>query len=129
MSTREDRPDIDPPPPLPFAVLLGADLSARFRKMSGMDAEGRAAGSVVLQAGIFPNDAKFWDWLDQIRMNTIARSTVVIHLLDARSRPTTTWTLIHALPTRITGADMDRDGTEVAVESLEIAYEMMVTVP
>jgi phage tail-like protein len=33
------------------------------------------------------------------------------------------WTLTNAWPTKITGADLNAEGNEVAVESLEIAHE------
>jgi len=34
-----------------------------------------------------------------------------------------TWTLSNAFPTKITVTDMKADGNEVAVESIELAYE------
>lgn len=64
--------------------------------------------------------------MNQIKMNTIARSTVTIQLLSENGDPTMTWTLNNAWPTKITGTDLKSDGNEVAVESLEIAYETLV---
>lgn len=91
-------------------------------KMPGL---GRV-GNVTLRKGIFVNDTGFWDWYDQIKLNTIARQTVVINLLDETANPKMTWTLNNAWPTKITGTDLKSDGNEVAVESLEIAYETLV---
>lgn len=91
-------------------------------KMPGL---GRV-GNVTLRKGIFVNDTGFWDWYDQIKLNTIARETVVINLLDETANPKMTWTLNNAWPTKITGTDLKSDGNEVAVESLEIAYETLV---
>jgi phage tail-like protein len=34
-----------------------------------------------------------------------------------------TWTLANAFPTKITGTDLNADGNEVAVETIEIAHE------
>jgi len=56
-------------------------------------------------------------------MNTIKRETVVIQLLDESAKPTMTWTLTNAWPTKITGTDLKSDANEVAVESLELAHE------
>ena len=36
-----------------------------------------------------------------------------------------TWTLTNAWPTKVTGTDLKSDGSEVAIESLEIAYETL----
>ena len=83
-------------------------------------------GNVTLKKGIFTNGDPFWSWMNQIKMNTIARSTVTIQLLSETGEPTMTWTLNNAWPTKITGTDLKSDGNEVAVESIEIAYETLV---
>ena len=80
-------------------------------------------GNVTLKKGIFVNDNNFWKWYDAIKMNTIKRETVVIQLLDESAKPTMTWTLSNAWPTKITGTDMKSDANEVAVETLELAHE------
>jgi phage tail-like protein len=36
------------------------------------------------------------------------------------------WTLNNAWPTKVTGTDLKSEGNEVAVESVEIAYETLV---
>ena len=36
-----------------------------------------------------------------------------------------TWTLNNAWPTKVTGTDLKSDGNEVAVESIEIAFETL----
>jgi phage tail-like protein len=58
-------------------------------------------------------------------MNTIARSTVVINLLDESGSPKIVWTLNNAFPTKVTGTDLKSQGNEVAVETVEIAYETL----
>jgi phage tail-like protein len=59
-------------------------------------------------------------------MNTIVRQTVVIKLLDETGAPTMTWTLTNAWPTKIQSTDLKADGNEVAIESIELAYETLV---
>lgn len=88
-------------------------------KMPGL----KKYGNVTMKKGIFKGDNKFWDWLNQIKMNTIKRVPVTISLLDEAGKPTMVWTLTNAWPTKITGTDLKAEGNEVAVESIEIVHE------
>jgi len=136
--------------PLPkfyFTVTLGDDTSISFQEVDGLDSETQVieyrhgnspifypikmpglgkVGNVTLRKGIFVNDAKFWTWYNEIKLNTIARRTVTIALLDETATPKMTWTLNNAWPTKITGTDLKSEGNEVAVESIEVAYETLV---
>ena len=133
--------------PLPkfyFSVKIGARDAIAFQEVSGLDTETqiieyRAGGSkvfstiktpgltktgnITLKKGVCVNDNRFWDWFQQIKMNTIKREPVVISLLDEEGKPTMVWKLINAFPTKITGTDLKSDGNEVAIETLEIAHE------
>ena len=80
-------------------------------------------GNVTMKKGVFKSDNKFWDWFNEIKMNTIKRKPVIISLLDEAGKPTMVWTLANAFPTKITGTDLKAEGNEVAVESIEIAHE------
>jgi phage tail-like protein len=147
----ETQDAVFPLPKFYFSVQLGDDNSVSFQEVSGLSAEvqpieyrhgnspifypikmpglGRVS-NVTLKKGIFVNDQKFWDWFNEIKLNTIERRTVVINLLDEDGNPKMTWTLNNAWPTKLTGTDMKSEGNEVAVESLEIAYEtLVVTAP
>ena len=88
-------------------------------KMPGL----KKYGNVTMKKGIFKSDNKFWDWINQIKMNTITRKSITISLLDEAGAPTMVWTLANAWPTKITGTDMKAEGNEVAVESIEIVHE------
>jgi phage tail-like protein len=90
-------------------------------KMPGL----QKVGNVTMKKGIFVTDSKLWTWFSSIAMNTIARSTVVVNLLDETGAPRMSWTLNNAFPTKLTGTDLKSDGNEVAVESIEIAYETL----
>ncbi|MFV3126193.1 phage tail protein [Niveispirillum sp. KHB5.9] len=135
--------------PLPkfyFSVKIG-DASVSFQEVTGLDSEARPieyrhgdspifypikmpglgkVSNVTMRKGIFANDNAMWDWFNQIKMNTIARQTVVISLLDQTGAPKMTWTLNNAWPTKVTGTDLKSEGNEVAVESVEVAYETLV---
>ncbi len=135
--------------PLPkfyFSVNLGSDTSISFQEVTGLETETKPieyrhgnspvfypikmpglgrVGNVTLRKGIFVNDQRFWTWYNEIKMNTIARRTVVISLLDETGAPKMVWTLNNAWPTKMTGTDLKSEGNEVAVESIEVAFETM----
>nr|WP_246462971.1 phage tail protein [Nitrospirillum iridis] len=128
-----------------FSVQIGSN-TVSFQEVTGLDSEARPieyrhgdspsfypikmpglgkVGNVTMRKGIFVNDTALWDWFNQIAMNTIQRQTVVVNLLDETAAPKMVWTLNNAWPTKITGTDLKSEGNEVAVESVEIAYETL----
>jgi phage tail-like protein len=136
--------------PLPkfyFKVSLGSqDSTVSFQEVSGLETETQAIeyrhgdsktfstikmpgiakfGNVTLKKGIFAKDNNFFKWYSAIKMNTIKRETVTIQLLDEQGNPTMTWTLTNAWPSKITGTDMKSDANEVAVETIELTYEVL----
>jgi phage tail-like protein len=82
-------------------------------------------GNVTMKKGIFVTDSTLWTWFNSISMNTIQRSTIVVNLLDQTGAPQYMWTLNNAFPIKLTGTDLKSDGNEVAVESIEIAFQTM----
>lgn len=88
-------------------------------KMPGI----RKSGNITMKKGVFKSDNKFWDWFNQIKMNTIKRIPVTISLLDEEGSPTMVWSIANAWPTKITGTDLKSDGNEASIESVEIAHE------
>jgi len=91
-------------------------------KMPGL----QKVGNVTMKKGIFVTDLKLWTWFNTIKMNTIARSTIVVNLMDETGGARMSWTLNNAFPTKLSGTDLKSDGNEVAVESIEVAYETLV---
>lgn len=141
----EAQENVWPLPKFYFSVDIpdvGNDLA--FQEVSGLDTETNVpeyqagnskafsiikmpglikTGNVTLKKGVFSKDNKFWDWYNQIKMNTIKRQTVTIKLLDQEGSPTMIWVLKNAWPTKITGTDLKSNGNEVAVETIELAHE------
>ena len=137
-----------PMPKFRFEVDLGDELQCvAFQEVSGLDQEVpvieyRAGdsrlfstikmpgiteyGNITMKRGVFVNDNNFWKWMDEIKMNTLKRRTILIKLLDEAGAVTMQWQLNNAWPTKITGTDLKSDANEVAVDSLEIAHEQLV---
>ncbi len=132
-----------PMPKFHFQVKWDTEVMS-FQEVSGLDIESQPieyrhgdspqfstikmpgiqkSGNVTMKKGVFKSDNKFWDWFNQIKMNTIKRIPVTIILLDEAGGTTMTWTLANAWPTKITGTDLKSDGNEVAIESIEIVHE------
>lgn len=103
----------------PIEYRAGDSATFSTVKMPGI----KKYSNVTMKKGVFKSDNKFWDWFNQIKMNTIKRIPVTISLLDQDGKPTMVWTLTNAWPTKITGTDLKAEGNEVAVETIEIAHE------
>lgn len=136
-----------PMPKFRFEVDLGTELKGVvFQEVSGMDVENQVIeyrksnsplfstekmpsitkyGNITMKRGIFVNDDTFWNWHAEIKMNTIKRRTVLIKLLDENGKVTMQWSLANAWPTKITSTDLKSDGSEVAVDTIEIAHEQL----
>ena len=132
-----------PIPKFRFEVKWDSEVMA-FQEVSGLDVEStpieyRAGNSpnfsvqkmpgikkysdITMKKGVFKSDNKFWDWFNEIKMNTVKRIPVTISLLDEEGSPTMVWTLTNAWPTKISGTDLKSTGNEVAVETIVIAHE------
>ena len=133
-----------PLPSFSFLVTWGSQTKIPFQEVSGLESETRVIeyrhsnsptystikmpgiqkfGNVTMKKGIFIKDNAFWDWYAQVKMNTLKRTSIVIQLIDEKGAPTMTWTLANAWPTKISSSTLKSDGNEVAIESIEVAYE------
>jgi phage tail-like protein len=137
-----------PMPKFRFEVDLGKELKGiAFQEVSGMDKEVQVIeyrksnsklfstekmpgivkyGNITMKRGVFVKDNRFWEWMNEIKMNTIKRRTVLIKLLDEDGKVTMQWILRNAWPTKISGTDLKSDDSSVAIDTLEIAHEQLI---
>ncbi|MFK8162429.1 MAG: phage tail protein [Lewinella sp.] len=133
-----------PVPKFHFKVTFGDKGEIAFQEVSGLDTEydvieyragnsvdfstvkmpGLHKGSdVTLKRGMFKDDTALYDYFNEVKMNTIARQTVTIQLLDEEHNPMFTWTLKNAFPMKVSGTDLNAQNSEIAVEEIVLAHE------
>jgi phage tail-like protein len=144
----EAQDNIWPLPKFHFKVTVDGGMSASFQEVSGLDTEVdvveyrhgdspdfstikmpglRKASDVTLKKGTFTGDIAFFEWFNQIQMNTIERKTVQIMLLNEKGESEIIWTLTNAFPKQVQGTDLNSSSSEVAVETLVLAHEGIAT--
>ena len=140
----ENNDDLWPLPKFYFLVKFGDQFEGSFQEVFGLDTESqpieyRASdskifstikkrgvfkhGNATLKKGLFPSGEKVQDFFNEIKLNTIKRQNVTILLLDENHNPTMSWTLTNAFLTKVSGTDLNADGNEVAIETIELAFE------
>lgn len=88
-------------------------------KMTGL----KKYGNVTMKKGIFKDAKALWEIYNQVVNNTFTRSTITISLLDEKGSVAMAWTLVNAFPCKMTVTDMNANGNEAAVETMELAHE------
>jgi phage tail-like protein len=133
-----------PVPAFHFKVTIGGIGEIAFQEVSGLDTEHdvieyragnsvnfttikmpglKKASDVTLKKGMFSGDRVLFDYLASVKMNTVARETVTIQLLDEEHKPLFTWTLKNAFPKKVTGASLNANTSEAAIEDMVLAHE------
>lgn len=97
----------------------GNDPTFLTQKIPGL----KKHGNITLKKGLFAHDNAFWDWFTDVQANKERRETVTITLLDEEGSPVFVWTVNNAFPVKVSAPDLKSDANEVAVESIELAFE------
>ena len=126
-----------------FLVEIDGIARAGFRECSGLDSsqdpveyrEGNEKGltvrklptlvkysNITLKRGI-TDDTDLWDWRKKVMDGDVQRKNGSIVLMDDAGNEASRWNFREGWPTKWTGADFNATGTDVAIESLEIAHE------
>jgi len=100
----------------------GASLEFSKIKMPGM----REFSNISLKRGVFKGNNEFHAWLNTISLNSVERRDITISLLDENHEPTVVWKIKNAFPVKVQSTDLKADGSEVAIEQLDIAHEGLV---
>ena len=88
-------------------------------KMPGM----REYSNITMKRGVFKGDNEFFKWLNTISLNTVERRDLTISLLNEKHEPVVVWKVHNAFPVKVQSTDLKSDGSEVAIEQLDLAHE------
>ena len=78
--------------------------------------------NVTLKRGI-TGHLELFNWWKSVRDGQIARRDVSIKLLDEQRQEVMRWSLRNAWPVKLEAGPLNAQGNEVAIETLELAYE------
>lgn len=125
-----------------FLVEIDGITRAAFQEASGFDStidiiEHREGGenttvrklpgltkysNISLKWGI-TDDRELYDWHRQIVQGDMLRKNGSIVLLDRKGEEVARWNFVRAWPSKWDGPDLSAEGTDVAIEMLELAHE------
>lgn len=97
----------------------GASREYSKLKMPGM----QKYSNITLKRGTFKSDNEYFNWWNTVQLNTIERRDITISLLNEEHEPVVTWKVKNAWPTKVQSTDLKADGSEVAIESMELVHE------
>ena len=115
-----------------FTEVSGLDFeteAAEYRhgaspESSGVKKAGRRKWSnITLKRGTFAHDNEYYEWWNAVQSLDGARRDVTIKLLNEESDPVAVWKVRNAWPTKVQSTGLKADGSEVAIESMEIVHE------
>ncbi len=125
-----------------FLVEIDGIARAAFQECSGFDStidviEHREGGenttprklpgqtkysNLSLKWGL-TDSRELYDWHRQVVNGDIERKNGSIVLLDRKGEEVLRWNFFRAWPTKWDGPDLNAEGTDVAIETLELAHE------
>ena len=132
----------DPYSSFNFLVEIDGISRAAFREVSGLDStidvtEYREGGenttprklagmtkysNIQLRWGM-TDDMELYEWHRRAVRGELERKTGSIVLLDRRGEETARWNFVRAWPSKYTAPDFNAEGSEIAIESLELVHE------
>jgi phage tail-like protein len=125
-----------------FLVEIDGITRAAFQECSGFDStidviEHREGGenttvrklpgltkysNITLKRGM-TDDTELYDWHRQVVRGDIERKNGSIVLLNRKGEEVARWNFYRAWPTKWDGPDLNAEGNDVAIETLELAHE------
>jgi phage tail-like protein len=102
----------------PIEYREGGEGSLSTRKLPGLV----KYSNITLKNGI-TDDQSLWDWRKKVAEGKIDRKNGSIVLMDDELTEVMRWNFRDGWPTKWTGPTFNASGSEIAVETLEIAHE------
>ena len=94
-----------------------------LRKLPGMT----KYSNLVLKWGI-TDDTELYEWHREAVNGTVSRRNGSIVLLGRAGEEVARWNFVRAWPTKYDGPDLNAEGNDIAIETLELAHEGVVRV-
>jgi phage tail-like protein len=133
---------VDPYGSFNFLVEIDGIAQASFSEVSGLDStidviEHREGGdnttprklpgltkhaNIVLRWGVTDSEELYRWHRDAVR-GTLTRKSGSIVLIDRQGQEKVRWNFVQAWPAKWTGPTFNAEGTDVAIEALELAHE------
>ncbi len=84
-------------------------------------------GNLTLKKGITDDSQKLFDWRKLVEDGKMkdARQNIALILMDEEGNDKSRWEFSQAWPTKYDAPDFNAKGTDIAIETLEIAHEGM----
>jgi phage tail-like protein len=140
------RPNANPYSAFNFIVEIDNQQVAAFQEVSGLDSENtpieyREGADPMNTVRKLPGIEKYphltlkrgitgslvlWQWRKDVRDGTTAfppTRNVVIYLQNEQHVSVLQWTLTNAWCTKLTGPSLNAKGNEIAIETMELAYD------
>jgi phage tail-like protein len=89
-----------------------------LRKLPGMNKH----SNITLKWGM-TDDAELYAWHRSVVQGDIQRKNGSIVVLNRKGEETARWNFVRAWPSKWTGPELNAEGNDVAIETLEIAHE------
>lgn len=87
-------------------------------------------GNLTLKWGITNSSMELYDWRKMVEDGKMkdARRAIAVIVQDEEGNPQSRWEFREAWPTKYDAPDLNAKGTDIAIETLEIAHEGMIRV-
>lgn len=85
----------------------------------------RKSGRLILRRSMTAGDNEFYQWINSLNFSIVERRDVVIKLLNEAHEPVVTWIARDAWPVKLEGPVLNANNCEIAIETLELAYESL----
>lgn len=84
-------------------------------------------GTLSLESGVTDDSIELYEWRQLVEQGNVdeARQDIAVIVLDEEGNPGARWEFRKAWPSSYDAPDLDAEGAEVAIESMEIEHEGM----